>query len=856
MQERHPPSKRQEPDDSGQLKEQLPLKEQLIDAFVVRPPAGDEGVPAKTRQDLDWSQVTDRLAHHCHCDLTADRARVIPFLHRSDLVERRLGETCEAYELVVRGDIPAIGGLRDHAESLAYAERGGVIEGAVLLDLAHAAELSEDLAAFFRSRREQVPLLTEQVGGLTALGGLAQSLRYAIADDGEVLDRASPELGHLRKRVRTITAKVRKRADQYLKDRDFEHLLQDRFWTLRDDRFVLPIRVEEQSHVAGILHGRSGSGQTVFIEPNELVELNNELSMAQLEVEREVYQVLSRLSGAVANSADALRVNQERMVYLDLTIAGGRLALEMKASRARLSETSAVELRQARHPLLALRHHETEGSFTAVPNDVAFGQGGSRVLLISGPNAGGKTVILKTVGLCALMTRSGLLIPVAEGSELPVFSEVFSDIGDEQSLADDLSSFSAHVSHMKRILPRVGDRTLLLLDELFSGTDPSQGASLGAALIEHLAAKGALIGASTHFEPLKRFALNSAIAVNASMGFDVANLNPTFTLQVGLPGSSNALRIAERMGFPPGLLVRAREFAEEEGASDVDQMIDILNLQGARLDKREADLRSAIQEANASERRYRSELGRLKKQALAGIDSEVAAVYDQIAEVGALVKRRRRQLASAANTVTEAELTQAQTELNAAKRRLVDQKKERARSEVRKDRAPLDEAAIEPGAPVWIGPLGRPATVIERVGRKQVMLRVGTMKVTFKVRDLYEHTPEEAASAPPATAKPEAVVAAPPAVRERSGDEVHVQSRENTLDLRGERVDDALERLDLYLDEAYAREEAGIWVIHGHGTGALKQAVRQFARSSDYVGRFRPGERGEGGDGVTLLVMR
>lgn len=828
--------------------------QELIDLYLDEDArAAQHAVPDKTLTDLDWFALVEALEHHCHSTAAVAASKRLPFLSQQTQVARRLAEVDEAYRLVLAGDTPPLGGFSDLSEQAIYCKRGGVLEGPHLLDLARVAEIAQDMSDYFSTRSKTHPHLGESADGLVPLGGLAQSIRYALSEDGEVLDRASADLGTFRARVRSHTTKVRERVDSYLKDRDFEALLQDQYFTIRDDRFVLPIRVGDQSAVPGIVHGRSGSGQTVYIEPTELVEINNALSLAQLAVEQEILKILARLSKEVGKCADALIANTRRLIYLDLSVAAGRLGLEMAGVCPTLA-AGEVRLEKARHPLLALRDAATDGEFETIPNDIVFGGDGQHVLLISGPNAGGKTVVLKTIGLYALMIRAGLLVPAGEHSALPVFSEIFSDIGDEQSLADDLSSFSAHVTHMKAILPKVGSGTLVLLDELFSGTDPIQGAALGAALLESLAEKGALIGASTHFEPLKRFALESKVVTNASMGFEVSTLSPTFKLQIGLPGSSNALRIARKMGFPTGLLTRAEFLANEEGSNELEGLLNELDSYRTRLQRREDDLNAAVRKANESEREYLTAQQKLKRQALSAVDDEVESIYKEIAEARALVQRRRKLLGRRGEEMTEADLVESQTDLNEAKNLLAELQQDRQRGEVRKSRKPIDEAELAVGAEVWVGPVKRAGTVLSfSKAKKRVQVQVGNVKASFSPADLYESEPSEGVSRPKTKS-----VSKKPTTRVKKAPPVQMapQNANNTFDIRGQRVEAALDELERRLDTAYGLLEPGIFVIHGHGTGALRDAVRQYARQSAYVASQRPGERGEGGDGVTLLMLK
>ncbi|MBN1947222.1 MAG: Smr/MutS family protein [Bradymonadales bacterium] len=884
----------------------LPILATMLEAVWPSPGASPtERLSTKSSDDLEWPTLLEELAQRCETEEGKRIASHLPLLRPRQQVERRLREVEEGVGLVVQGDHPSTWGVEVLAPALEYAGLGGVLEGKQLLAISRAARASDDAARVLNARRLEAPLLAEVARDLKPVGWLSDRVDRMLDPEGNLADDASPDLAEMRAQVRRAHERLRQKIDSYLKKPEYQEILQDRFFTIREGRFVLPVRVSERKSLPGIVHGYSGSGQSVFIEPTELVDLNNQLRLAEIEVEAEERRILHQLSQEVAEIADALGSNVDRLFYLDLTWAAAHLAWAMKAARPTLSEGHEVDLRQARHPLLALRQSRSEDGFEVVPSDIRFGQHGrsepagtpmvgaadrlsaaatglqhgpatwsrspggeGRVLVISGPNTGGKTVTLKTIGLCALMVRAGLLLPAEEQSEIPLFDRVFTDVGDEQSLAENLSSFSAHLTHIQRVLPQVDDRSLLLLDELFSGTDPAQGAAMAIAILEDLACRGALVVATTHFDTLKRYALRADRFLCASMGFDLKTLSPTFELRPGIPGASYAIGIARRLGFPGTILDRAQELME---GSDQDNLEEILaDLESYRLgleEQKEAAL-TAQRQADQERIAHQREREALKKAALEAVDQNLTRVFEEIRQAEALVRRRRKELSIVLvdRPPHPGRLEEIGRELARIKEELEERKQERKLAEIAQTRRPLRPEEVQADLPVWVGPFGRSGKVSQvDQARGLVLVQLGSMKVTVRVAELFE--PDEADRAAdraaerarPATVAPEAPrrTDEPPALVQRDpAGWLGPQTAGNTVDLRGLRVEEALQRLDRLLDAAYKRREPGVYIIHGHGTGALRSAVRSLLPDSPYVQSFRAGERIEGGDGVTVAWLK
>jgi DNA mismatch repair protein MutS2 len=802
-------------------------------------------VPQKTRDDLEWSYVLDALATGCQSKRGRLVAARLPTLRHRESLERRHREVEEAVSLLSGEDVPSVSGLQGLGENLDRARRGGVLEPEGLLAVAVCATVATDLRRCIAGQRERAPLLHQLADDLLGLTDVIRAVQRAIEPDGRIADGASPDLGDLRRRARSYHGRVRARIQAFLKDSDFQTFLQDDYFTLRSERYVLPVRSGEKGNVPGIVHGTSQTGQTIYIEPMAIVEMNNELRLAELDVGEEERRILTRLSHLVAQHADALQSNEDLMVFLDVTLAMGRLSLRLDARRPALSKGSVLALRKARHPALVLRAQSAEAAFEVIPNDIELDED-TRVMVISGPNTGGKTVSLKTIGLSCLMARAGLHISAGPGSCVPLINGLFSDIGDDQSLERDLSTFSAHVVNIAGFLDRVGPGCVVLLDELFAGTDPGQGAALATALLERLAARGALVAITTHLEALKTVAFHTAHFANASMGFDLTGLAPTYRMTPGLPGSSYALRIAQRLGFPPSLIERAQELTTPD-TSDMEPILRQLEDTQRRLADKEADLDRARQELNRKQTELDRELRKLKTRDRAVVHDEANLLLDEMNKTRERLREHTRRLQAGDPADVDHEMVQRiRAEIEAKAQEIEARARATQPPSKQGDRGVINNPTV--GDEAWVNTFRRKGTILE-VTPTKIVVQVGRIRASVGPEELRTLTDDERTR--PAKAPTTAQSTDPAA----TDDVIGAQTEENTLDLRGLRVDEALERLELFLAAQFREECAGVYIIHGHGTGALKHAVRQLLPSSRYVRKFRAGDRTEGGDGVTTVWL-
>jgi len=761
------------------------------------------------------------------------------------VVARGLEETSQTREFIAEHPGAGIGGSKDMAPWIDRAARGGRLEAGHFLDIMYTLEGASRLAeAVNGDRRPTVRDLGRQIHALPALRSL---LERSFDPAGEMLDTASPRLGGLRRAVRIAYERLRTRLEQLVHSGEMAGTLQEPLVTLRGGRYVIPVKAEARSHVKGIVHDASGSGQTLFVEPLVAVELGNAWREAQVAEEAEVERILDELSAQVAGQAAQLQETIDALARFDFWAAKARLAEEMDAAPAEIADRPEVVMLSARHPGL---------SGTVVPIDVRLGDGYT-ALLITGPNTGGKTVALRTLGLLCLMHQAGLHVPAAPGTRLPVLRDIFADIGDEQSVAQSLSTFSGHLNSIVRIVQAAGPGCLVLLDELGAGTDPTEGSALAQALLDRFIKAGALVAATTHYAELKLYAHTTPQARNASVEFDVETLRPTYRLSIGLPGRSQAFAIAERLGLPAEIVADARSHLTEEqetfeqtlASIKAAEMESTEALAHARLAEEKA--RAALAAAEEERRRSRRE----RSESLRAARDEAERLLDEVrAEVRQLRKKLERE------TVTQRGLDEGLERARAALERL-------PAPEERRQPRPEGAAPVEWRAGMRARSLtgsweGRVAA-IDKDGRRAT-LEAGGVRVTVPLDDL-----EPAVGGEEGRDDGPGGISRPGSGRGRkahkAGAEVPASASKlqlerartvaSSLDLRGARVEEALDVLDRYLDDASLASLDQATVIHGLGTGALRDAVREHLASHPLVRSWRPGERGEGGDGATIVTL-
>jgi len=787
---------------------------------------------------LEFPAIRDRLAASASFGPGRRLAEALTPSSDPVIVARSLDETDQARSLLSERPGVGIGAAKDIGPATERAARGGRLEPAQFLEILDTIDAAARLNAALVDERR--PLLHELARELHGLPALRSTLVRSFDPVGELLDTASPRLGGLRAAVRVAYDRLRRRLDS-LVGSELGGALQEPLITLRNGRYVVPVKAEARSKVKGIVHDASGSGQTLFIEPLVAVELGNAWREAQVAERAEVERILDELSVLVATNAMQLRDTLEALARFDFWSAKAQLAADMDGSRAETTPRPEVILLEARHPGLTGR---------VVPIDIRLGDGYT-ALVVTGPNTGGKTVTLRTLGLLSLMHQAGLHIPAEAGSRLPVFRDVFADIGDEQSIAQSLSTFSGHLRRIIAIVAAAGPGTLVLLDELGAGTDPTEGSALAQALLDHFIRAGALVAATTHYAELKAYAHTTPAARNASVEFDLETLSPTYRLTIGLPGGSQAFSIAERLGLPDSIVADARGRLSEAQRTFEATLASIKAAEGATADALErarlAETRATESLRSAQEERQRARREREAAAEAARAEAErlVAGLHEEVAATRRTLERE---------TITAQVLDEALTRVDDRLERLPAGPVVPAPPPAPEPRTwQLGERARSTAAG-WEGRI----IALEK-GGKRASLDTGGMRVTVDVADL-EPAAEPAGAAADRFGSTIGDAVDRQAARDPEGSVAQLRmdrtrSVASSLDLRGARVDEALEAFERYLGDASLAGLDKVTVIHGLGTGALRDAVRSMAASHPLVRDATPGGRGEGGDGATIIRL-
>ncbi len=797
---------------------------------------------SKTAHDLEWPVLTRHLSERC---LSAQgRARALDLAPAETLDEARvrMRRTDEALRLTGLGEPIPFDRLADVADVLARLARDADATSHELHGVREMLRTAHTLRRYAQARKATHPAVAEALASDPSLDRLMGLLDHALDPDGTLADRASADLADARRKVHDARARVVQRLEEAIAR--YADRLQDRYYTLRDGRYVLPVRADAHLPVPGIVHGSSSSGATLFIEPNTVVSLGNQLRVLVADVEREEARALAELSARARDHLDALGVAHEACVTADVLQATVRLAGDLDAIAVEPEAEPVLDLRVARHPLLVL------AGASVVANDLRLRAG--RVLVVSGPNAGGKTVALKTLGLAAMMARAGLAVPVAEGSRVGWFDPVECDVGDDQSIARNLSTFSAHVTNLAGVLDRVRPGALVLLDELAGGTDPEEGAALAAAVLEALAARGAAVAVTTHYELLKTLAVRDERFENASVGFDVATMSPTFTVTMGVPGASSALSVARRYGIPSAVVERAQGLLPEHAGTREDVL---RRLQDEERAARMA--RAAVEEEARSIAKLRAEL---EAERHAQRTRERERLSREGAELMTLLRKAREELREAEakmrrKKLTEQELREAERAVQGVAAQVsvtgpIGRALETTKGPAGPSRRAAREEDVAPGARVFVPRLNSHVEVLERAGRDQVRVAAGSLKLFVALDEVM--VDEGDAEAGDGEARKAA-----PVPYDAAGDTVRpLRTDSNTCDVRGLRVDDALAMVDAFLDRIFGAGSTAGFVLHGHGTGALKQAVREHLKQSPYIARSRAADPEDGGDAFTVFWLK
>ncbi|TWT08967.1 endonuclease MutS2 [Planomicrobium sp. CPCC 101079] len=785
-------------------------------------------IAERALRTLEYYKIREEVARYCTSSL--GKSHVESLVPSTDIneVQILLDQMDEAANVLrVKNNVP-MGGIFDIRMHAKRAQIGGMLSPMELMEVSSTIRASRILRQFFEAIQEEggidIPHFLEKKESMPILTSLEHDINMCIDDNGGVLDSASAALRTIRQQLRAQESRVRERLESLIRGKNASKMLSDSIVTIRNDRYVIPVKQEYRSHYGGIVHDSSSSGQTLFIEPDAVVQANNEVRRLKVKEKEEIDRILQMLSAQVQEIAHELFVLVEVLGEIDLILAKAKYGAANKCSKPAMNQEGYINLRKARHPLIPIDE--------VVANDIEFG-GDITAIVITGPNTGGKTVTLKTVGLCTLMAQAGLPVPALDGSELAVFDQVFADIGDEQSIEQSLSTFSSHMVNIVDILTKFDEKSLVIFDELGAGTDPQEGAALAISLLDEVHGRGARVIATTHYPELKAYGFNRPGVANASVEFDVETLSPTYRLLIGVPGRSNAFEISKRLGLPEHIINHAKSFTGTD-RREVDSMIASLE-KSRRESERDAERSSAVlqeserlkKELEEQLKQYENQKERLEEKA----KEKARKIVEQATrEAETVMSDLRKMQMEQASTVKEHQLIDAKKRLEAAM----------PENRVLKKAAKANQSRpLKPNDEVKVISYGQKGTLIEKVSDNEWTVQIGILKMRLPESDLLYTKPEKQ--------KETRTMAT---LKNRDS---HVKLE---LDLRGERYEDALARVEKYIDDALLSNYHQVSIIHGKGTGALRQGVQQYLKKHPRVKSYRFGEAGEGGSGVTVAELK
>lgn len=786
---------------------------------------------------LELDKVLELLARHTSCEDA--RLAALSLEPQSDLASAQalMNQTRDAHMLLARFGGPAFGGLVNVNNALYRADAGSTLSLKELLDVASVLHVIRTISQWRSTNEGVATVLDVYFNALMPNRFLEDSITTAVISEEEIADNASPALADIRRKIRAQESRVREQLGKYTRNSNFSKYLQDNIITMRNGRYVIPVRNEYRGEVPGLVHDTSSSGATVFIEPMPIVEANNQIKLLKNKEEDEIDRILAELSANVGSFANSIKSSYGCAVELNLIFAKAQLAYAMRASVPQLNNEGIIELRRARHPLIDKNK--------VVPVDISLGTDFDTIV-ITGPNTGGKTVSIKTIGLMSLMAMCGLMLPVDDRSKISVFDHVLADIGDEQSIEQSLSTFSSHMTKIVKILELADDKSLVLIDELGAGTDPIEGAALAVSILEQLRNQGAKIAATTHYAELKSYALQTPGVINGSCEFDVQSLKPTYRLLIGIPGRSNAFAISKRLGISEEIIEHAQELVSNENVRFED-VVDRLEQSRAQMEKEREEARKIREEADhelEKAQKLKADIETLRQKELEDAKGQAVRITEQ-------AKREAYQL------LNDLEMLKKQQ----AKEKNAAEMARRARAVIKKDLNAIDSASdpivslgsdedyvlprpLKIGDTVIIVDIGNEATVVTLKDKKGlVTVQMGTMKTRVKEENLRLIEKKKSVE------------------KKRTVATGRMESRMNmkaqtSVDLRGMTVEEGIMELDRYIDHALRMGINEFTVIHGKGTGVLRSAVRDYLKKSKYVKTSRLGTFGEGEDGVSIVTLK
>ncbi|KGR91382.1 recombination and DNA strand exchange inhibitor protein [Ureibacillus massiliensis 4400831 = CIP 108448 = CCUG 49529] len=787
-------------------------------------------IAQRALKTLEYDKIREQVANFCTSSIGKTQIeQLIPETDYEKVVEL-LEEMDEGLSILrVKGNVP-MGGIFDIRASAKRSQIGGMLSSSELMEIASTIRASRILRNFIESIEEEedikIPHFIERKEQMPILTALQHEINDCIDDNGAVLDSASVTLRSIRQSLRSEEAKVRSKLESLIRGSNASKMLSDAIITIRNERFVIPVKQEYRAHYGGIVHDQSSSGQTLFIEPESIVQLNNEIGRLKVKEQVEIERILLELSSKVQEVSHELFILIHILGDIDVILAKAKYGQANKCTKPKMNDEGYIRLVRARHPLISIDE--------AVPNTIEFGHD-ITAIVITGPNTGGKTVTLKTVGLCTLMAQAGIPVPALDGSELAVFDQLFADIGDEQSIEQSLSTFSSHMVNIVDILSKVDEHSLVLFDELGAGTDPQEGAALAISILDEVIDCGARVMATTHYPELKAYGYNRPSVVNASVEFDVETLSPTYRLLIGVPGRSNAFEISKRLGLKESIINKARGYTGTD-RHEVESMIASLEESRLRSEREADEAHTLLEEANHLHKELEEKLKTYdeKKENLEKKAKEKARkiVDEAKAEAEKIIAELRKMREDASHAVKEHELIEARKRLDEVAP---------IENKVLKKQAQIRERAqnLKVGDEVKVLSYGQKGTLIEKAGDHEWVVQIGILKMKLDESDLQYVKPDK---------------------QQQTVTMTNVKNRNSQvkleLDLRGERYEDAILKTEKYIDDALLANYHRVSIIHGKGTGALRQGIQNYLKGHKRVKTFRYGEAGEGGFGVTVVELK
>lgn len=791
----------------------------------------------RTLRILELDKIIDKLIRSCASELGKEKARKLVPVRQPETVRRMLRETSDAVDFILRRGSPPLGGLHDISGSLKRAEIGSILNPGELLHIADTLRAARNLKNYSSivspDADETENYISSLIASLATNKRIEDKIGMAIVSEEEISDTASTTLSNIRRQIKEQQNSIKDKLNSLIHSAKYQKFMQESIVTMRGDRYVVPVKAEYRNEIPGLIHDSSASGATIYVEPMAVVEANNSIRQLKIKEQLEIERILQELTMDVSGITEQLKANMSLFADIDFAFAKAKLSLDLNCVCPKLNNDKKIRIKKGRHPLL--------DSKTAVPIDLWVGEDFS-TLVVTGPNTGGKTVTLKTVGLFTLMAQAGLHVPAAEGTELSVFDKVFADIGDEQSIEQSLSTFSSHMKNIVRIISEADDRSLVLFDELGAGTDPAEGAALAMAILENLHRRGAVTVATTHYSELKAYALTAPGVENACCEFDVETLRPTYRLLIGIPGKSNAFAISKRLGLQDMILDRAKEFLSGEEIKFEDILMKIeKNRAEAEKERLQAEsFRLEIESLKKELEEQKSKLSAQREKLLREAREEARKILlDAKRDVESMLDGMRR----AAREHDETLRSKAAEEVRTKLRNSINE----IESSISENLIPRKgfikpPENLKPGDSVLIINLNQRGTVVTPPDKDgEAIIQAGIMKINVNVTNL-KLVDEQAEE-----------IQKTGIGRIGMSKAMNVSSR---TDIRGMNVEDAVQVLEKYLDDAAVAGLTEVTVVHGKGTGILRSGVHQYLKTNRHVKSFRLGNYGEGDSGVTIVTMK